>query len=207
MLELLTGAGLATAAGLNAYVPLLAIGLASRFTELVQLPPAWAWLENEWVLVVFAVLLVVELVADKVPAVDSVNDWIQTLVRPTAGGIVFGSGAASETASVTDPEAFVASGQWVPIAIGALLALAVHVGKALLRPVANAATLGIAAPVLSTVEDAGSVLMTAFAILAPVLVVLGLAGLATAFGLVLRRRRRARERRRAGRALAGGSGV
>ena len=38
--ELLTGFGLATAAGLNAYIPLLALGLLARFTDLVTLPHA-----------------------------------------------------------------------------------------------------------------------------------------------------------------------
>ena len=78
MLELLTGTGLAVAAGLNAYVPLLIIGLAARFFDFVQLPPAWNWLSNEWVLLIIAVLLVIEIVADKIPVVDSINDWLQT---------------------------------------------------------------------------------------------------------------------------------
>ena len=98
--ELLTGFGLATAAGLNAYIPLLALGLLSRFTDLVTLPHGWAWLENGWVMTIVAVLLVVEIVADKIPALDSINDAIQTFVRPTAGGIVFGSGTAAQTSAV-----------------------------------------------------------------------------------------------------------
>ena len=97
-MELLTGLGLATAAGLNAYIPLLALGLLSRFTDLITLPHGWAWLENGWVMTIVAVLLVIEIVADKIPALDSVNDTIQTFVRPTAGGIVFGSGTAAQTA-------------------------------------------------------------------------------------------------------------
>jgi hypothetical protein len=44
------------------------------------------------VIAIAAILLMVEIVADKVPALDSVNDVVQTFVRPTAGGIVFGSG-------------------------------------------------------------------------------------------------------------------
>jgi hypothetical protein len=68
--ELLTGFGLATAAGLNAYIPLLALGLLSRFTDLVTLPHGWAWLENGWVMTIVGALLVVEIVADKIPALD-----------------------------------------------------------------------------------------------------------------------------------------
>lgn len=45
-MELLTGLGLASAAGLNAYIPLLAMGLLARFTNLVNLPHGWVWLEN-----------------------------------------------------------------------------------------------------------------------------------------------------------------
>jgi hypothetical protein len=195
MLELLTGAGLAAAAGLNAYIPLLILGLASRFLDWVQLPPMWAWLENEWVLGIVGVLLVIEIVADKIPAIDTVNDWLQTVVRPTAGGIVFGTGATSETAAVTDPAGFFASNQWVPILIGVLLALAVHVGKLVARPAANAATFGLAAPVLSSIEDVASTILTFLALLAPVFVALGLAALVAAGVAAVRRfRRRRRER-------------
>ena len=152
-MELLTGFGLATAAGLNAYIPLLALGLLSRFTDLVTLPHGWTWLENGWVMAIVAVLLVVEIVADKVPALDSINDAIQTFVRPTAGGIVFGSGTAAQTNAVADPGAFAQSGQWIPVAIGVVVALVVSLTKSAVRPAANVATAGMAAPVLSTVED------------------------------------------------------
>ena len=197
MLEFLTGTGLAAAAGLNAYIPMLVLGLSSRLFDVVNLPAAWAWLENEWVLGILAVLLLLEIVADKIPAVDTINDWIQTIVRPAAGGIVFGSGTAAETAVVTDPAEFFASNQWGPVVIGIVLALTVHAGKMAARPIANAATAGAAAPVLSTVEDLSSLLLSAVAIVIPVLVVAGLASLVV--GLVLLRRRM---RRRAARRTA-----
>ncbi len=192
MLEFLTGTGLAAAAGLNAYVPLLALGLADRFLGIVELPAGWHWLANEWVLVILAVLLVIEVVADKIPVVDSVNDWLQSVVRPAAGGIVFGSGAAAETVAVTDPVAFFGSEQWIPIAIGAALALSVHVIKALSRPAVNSVTAGAAAPVVSAVEDVVSVTLTVLAILAPVLVIAAVvAGVAAVIAALraLRRRR------------------
>lgn len=173
-MELLTGFGLATAAGLNAYIPLLALGLLSRFTHLVSLPAGWSWLENGWVMAIVAVLLIIEVVADKIPALDSVNDTIQTFVRPTAGGIVFGSGTASQTAAVTDPGAFAQSGQWIPVVIGAVTALVVSLTKSTVRPAANVATAGVAAPVLSTVEDVTSVGLVFVAILLPILVLVAL---------------------------------
>jgi hypothetical protein len=170
VVEILTGFGLATAAGLNAYIPLLALGLLGRFTHLVTLPHGWTWLENGWVMAIVAVLLIVEVVADKIPALDSVNDTIQTFVRPTAGGIVFGSGTAAQTAAVTDPGSFATSGQWIPIAIGVVTALVVSLTKTAVRPAANVATAGFAAPVLSTAEDVASIGLVFAAILLPVLV-------------------------------------
>lgn len=194
MLELLTGSGLAAAAGMNAYVPLLAVGVANRFfPQALSLPEGWAWLSNAWVLGIIAVLLLVEVVADKVPAVDSVNDVLQTLVRPTAGGLAFGSSSTASTAAVTDPAAFFASNQWVPIVVGAVIALAVHAGKTALRPAANAASAGIAAPVLSTIEDVSAVSMSLLAIVAPLLVLVGLALLGLLGWSLWRRARKRRD--------------
>ena len=189
-MELLTGLGLATAAGLNAYIPLLALGLLSRFTDLITLPHGWVWLENGWVITIVAALLVIEIVADKVPALDSINDTVQTFVRPTAGGIVFGSGTAAQTPAVTDPGAFAQSGQWIPIVVGVLVALVVSLTKSTVRPAANVATAGMAAPVLSTIEDGISVALVFVAILIPVVVLAVIALLVWGFVKLLRRRRR-----------------
>lgn len=189
----MTGFGLATAAGLNAYIPMLLMGLLARFTSLVSLPHGWTWLENGWVMGIVAVLLAVEIVADKIPALDSINDTVQTFVRPTSGGIVFGSGTAAQTAAVSDPAEFARTGQWVPVAIGVVTALVVHLTKTAVRPAANAATAGIAAPVLSTIEDFTSVSLSFIAILIPALVLVVMIALAwSAFWLLRRRRRRKR---------------
>jgi len=187
VLELLAGTGLAAAAGLNAYIPLLLLGLAGRFLDVVTLPAGWAWLENEWVLGILGVLLIIEMVADKIPAVDTVNDWIQTIVRPSSGGIVFGTGATSETAAVTDPASFFESNQWVPIVVGVVIALAVHLMKAGARPALNALTFGLAAPVASVAEDISSVVLSILALLAPVLVILALGALIVGFVVLFRR--------------------
>ena len=196
MLEALTGTGLAASAGLNAYIPLLVMGLLARFTDAIDLPNGWQWLSNGWVLGILAVLLAIEVVADKVPVLDHVNDVVQTVVRPTAGGIVFGAGSSSQTATVTDPGSFFGSHQWVPIAAGVLIAFGVHGVKAASRPVINATTAGFGAPVASTAEDVGSIVMSLLAILLPILVLLGLVLLVSSAVWVIRRRRlRKRERR------------
>ncbi|GGM19407.1 DUF4126 domain-containing protein [Micromonospora yangpuensis] len=196
MLEVLTGSGLAASAGLNAYIPLLVMGLLARYTDVIQLPNGWQWLGNGWVVAILVVLLVVEFVADKVPVVDHVNDVVQTVVRPTAGGLAFGAGAGSETVTVADPESFFAGNEWVPVVVGVLIALGVHLLKSAARPLINATTAGVGAPVASTAEDATSVLVSLVAILLPVLVLLFLVGLVFfAFWFVRRRAVRRRERR------------
>lgn len=198
VLEALTGSGLAASAGLNAYIPLLTMGLLARYTDVIELPSGWQWLSNGWIVVILALLLAVELVADKVPVVDHINDIVQTVVRPTAGGLAFGAGSASETVTVSDPGSFFGSHQWVPVAAGVVIALSVHGVKAVARPVVNATTAGIGAPIASTAEDISSVVLSLLAILMPVLVVLGL-GLLIAFAVWVKRRRdrRRRERRAA----------
>ncbi len=199
MLEVLTGSGLAASAGLNAYIPLLVMGLLARYTDLIELPVGWQWLGNGWVIAILTVLLAVEFVADKVPVVDHVNDVVQTVIRPTAGGLAFGAGASSETVTVSDPGQFFSSSQWVPVAIGVLIALGVHGIKAAARPVINATTAGFGAPVASTAEDVTSVFVSLIAILLPVLVLGFLLGLVF-FVVWLFRRRRARKARNTNRA-------
>ncbi|MEU4480948.1 DUF4126 domain-containing protein [Micromonospora sp. NPDC023966] len=200
MLEVLTGSGLAASAGLNAYIPLVLMGLLARYTDLMKLPSGWQWLGNGWVLLILAVLLAVEVVADKVPVVDHVNDVVQTVVRPTAGGLAFGAGSSSETVTVSDPDTFFSSHQWVPVVVGVLIALGVHLLKSAARPVINATTAGFGAPVASTAEDATSAVMSVVAILLPVLVLAFLLGFVAFLFWFLRRRRWRRRERRAARA-------
>ena len=194
MLEILTGTGLAAAAGLNAYIPLLLMGIAGRI-DWIQLPNGWLWLENEWVMVILGVLFIIEIIADKVPAVDSVNDWIQTAVRPASGGIVFAGGIGTSTVAVDDPGNFFSSGAWIPVVIGIALALLMSLAKSAVRPVANIATGGAAAPALSTADDGASVVLVVLAIVAPVLVMLALGLVILCFVLLLRRMRRKRRER------------
>ncbi|SCE95613.1 protein of unknown function [Micromonospora coriariae] len=200
MLEVLTGTGLAASAGLNAYIPLLTLGLLARYTDLIDLPSGWTWLGNGWVVAILALLLAVEMVADKVPVVDHVNDVVQTVVRPTAGGLAFGAGSSSETVTVTDPGSFFSSHQWVPVVTGVLLAFGVHLLKSAARPVVNATTAGFGAPVASTAEDATSVVVSLVAIILPVLVLAFLLGLVAFVYWFLRRRSERRREREAARA-------
>ena len=198
-MELLTGMGLSASAGLNAYIPLLALGLLARYTDTITLPSNWAWLEHPWVLGILGVLLVVELVADKIPVVDHVNDVLQTFVRPTSGGLAFGAASSSETVTVANPEQLFENNQWVPIVIGMVVSFCIHAMKAAIRPVINAMTAGFGAPIVSTAEDITSVAMALVAILLPVLVIVLFIGMIAFFWWALRRRRLRRQAKLAAR--------
>lgn len=189
MLAALTGLGLSTAAGLNAYIPLLVVGLLANFTDQVRLPQEFAWLSNGWVLGIIGVLLLAEFVLDKVPVVDSVNDMIQTVVRPASGGVVF---SATEAAARLDGSTWMTHNPWLSWVLGIAIALAVHTVKATTRPVVNATTAGVGAPVVSTVEDAGALGISLVAIFLPVLVIVVVAGLALFAWWATRRIRRRR---------------
>jgi hypothetical protein len=199
VLEALTGLGLATSAGLNAYIPLLAVGLLARYTDVINLPAGWDWLQNGWVLGILGVLLAVEFVADKIPVVDHVNDVLQTFVRPTAGGLAFGAASSSQTVTVSNPNDFFSHNQWVPVVAGILISLTVHGFKAAARPVINTTTAGFGAPVASTLEDITSAVMSVVAILLPALVLIFIVGLGVFFWWAIRRRRRRKEQKRAAR--------
>jgi Domain of unknown function (DUF4126) len=190
MLASLTGLGLSAAAGLNAYIPLLLVGLLSRFTGAITLPEPYRWIQSGWALGVMTLLLLAEVVLDKVAVVDHVNDLVQTLVRPTVGGVVFAATTAAEQA---DASSWMQRHQWLGFLLGVLVAGIVHVSKATARPLVNVSTVGVGTPVVSAAEDAASLGMSLVAVFLPVLVVVVLLLVALAgFALVRRARRRRR---------------
>lgn len=179
-LSLSTAFGLSTSAGLNAYIPLLVVAVLSRFTSLITLNEPYDALSSWWVIGVLTVLLIVEILVDKIPAVDTANDIIQTFIRPTAGAILFA--ANTNTVGIHPVLAAVC---------GVILAGSVHVVKAGGRPVVAATTVGVGNPVVSTIEDAISLVMSVLAIIAPYLV-LALIVIATGLFAWWYTRRRAR---------------
>lgn len=193
MLAALTGAGLSAAAGLNAYIPFLLVALIARFTDVLTLPPEFAWISSWPAIVVASVLLVSEVVLDKVALVDHVNDAVGTFVRPATGGLIF---AATSAASQYEAHSqFMAQNPWVGVLLGIVTAGIVHTGKTVTRPVVNTTTAGLGTPVVSAAEDGTALALSLVAIFVPVLVVVGLAGLVLA-GVLLRRQVRARRRAR-----------
>lgn len=180
-MDILTGITLAAPAGVNAYIPLLAVALAERFGW-VQLREPFDLLGEWWFIALVGVLLAVELVADKVPAVDHVNDAVQTIVRPAAGGLL--AVAASGEGRVVP---------WLLLIAGVVIAGGVHAVKASARPVINTLSGGVGAPVVSTAEDIGAAGVSVMALVAPLVTfVMVVAGVAMAvWGIVRWRRRRA----------------
>lgn len=188
MIEFIIGSSLAASAGLNAWMPLFLLGLADRLIPAMELPAGWSWLSGDVSLWVLGGLLVLEIVADKIPALDSINDIVQSILRPAAGGIAFGAGSSAQTVAVTDPASFFTDNAWVPIVTGIVIALIVHVVKATGRVAANAVTGGLAAPVLSTAEDGASFALAAAAILVPLIALALLIGFIVTAILLVRRR-------------------
>ncbi|UCC77461.1 MAG: DUF4126 domain-containing protein, partial [Anaerolineales bacterium] len=122
--NIFTSFGLSASAGLNAYLPLLIVALVARFTDLIRLNTPFDALTHGWVISLLAVLTLVEVLVDKIPAVDTINDIIQSVVRPAAGAILF---AASSNA-IADIHPVLA------MICGILVAGTVHAAKATARP-------------------------------------------------------------------------
>jgi hypothetical protein len=169
MLAALTGAGLSAAAGLNAYIPFLLVALIARFTDVINLPHQYAWIESWWAIGIAAVLLLSELVLDKIALVDHLNDAVGTFVRPATGGLIFAATTAAE--DFEQGSTFMADNPWVGVLLGIITAGIVHTGKAVSRPVVNTTTGGLGTPVVSAAEDGMAITLSLVAIFLPVLVV------------------------------------
>ena len=161
-LGIFTSFGLSTSAGLNAYLPLLIVSLVARFTNLIDLNEPFDALKSWWVIGLLVVLTTIEILADKIPIIDSIQDVVQTIFRPAAGAILF----AANANAIADVHPVLA------MICGLIVAGTVHVVKTTARPMVTATTGGTANPVLSTVEDVVSALTAFLAILLPTLIAL-----------------------------------
>ena len=184
LIGLLLGIGLAASTGLNTFVPLLLLSAAARFHIAgIALGEKFEWLSSDLAIGVLIVASIVEIVADKIPAVDHFLDSVGTFVRPVAGAV-----AAASVLTDVDPAVAARRG----IAVGAPASLGLHTLKAGTRLTSSAATLGCANPVLSLIEDVASLSLSLLSIFVPlaVPVALLLGGLARWW--VVRRVRRPR---------------
>jgi hypothetical protein len=173
---------LAACAGLRAWLPLLCAGMLARLGFL-ELGAAFEFLASDRALVLFAVATLIEIAADKVPALDHALDALSTVLRPAAGSLL----AASVMWQVTDPLVAAALGA----AVGVPSSLVPHAAKSALRGVSSALTAGLGNPVLSLLEDVLAIALFVLAVLAPLLVAALLALLAVVVVRRVRRRTRA----------------
>lgn len=168
--------GVSAAAGLNAYVPLLLLGLLSRYTDLVSLSAPWDRLEEPWVLAAIAAVGLVDFVGDKIPAIDHALHAVGTVIAPVAGGA-----AALAAAGPLDVDPGVAG------LLGVTAALATHAGRSAARPASTVVTGGAGNPVLSLAEDVTSGALTILAFVAPGIALLLLIAIAAAIVWAVRR--------------------
>jgi hypothetical protein len=164
-MELLTGIfsafGLSASAGLNAYIPLLVVALITRYTDWFTLNKPWDVLGNGWVIGLLVVLSTIEFFADKIPAVNHINDVIQTLIRPVAGAIVFA--ASAKVVTNIHPV--------LSLACGLFVAGSVHAVKsAAVRPAVTATTAGAGNIPVSIAEDLVATIVSIMAAVVPVLI-------------------------------------
>ena len=162
LLGIFSAFGLSASAGLNAYIPLLVVGaIGHYFPETLNLAAPFDLLANPWILVLLGVLVIIEMVADKVPAVNHINDIIQTVIRPVAGAIAF----AASANVITDINPVLA------LACGLLVAGSVHTVKAAaVRPAVTAVSGGTANIPVSIAEDIVSLITSILAIILPIIV-------------------------------------
>jgi hypothetical protein len=182
LLNIFSAFGLSASAGLNAYLPLLIVALVSRYTDMLPLNKPWDVISDGRIIAVLVFLLAVEILVDKIPAVDSINDAIQTVGRPTAGAILF----AANSGVVGDIHPVLAC------IAGLLVAGTVHTAKSVARPAVTATTGGTGNWAVSIAEDVLSFVGTIMAILLPTLMAILVLMFLTLFSFwYIRRRSRA----------------
>lgn len=182
VLGLLLGLGLSASTGLNTFLPLLLLSAAARFHIAgIELGTKFEWLTSDAAMIALIVACIIEIIGDKVPALDHFLDTVGTFLRPMAGALV----SASVLTGV-DPKVAAILG----IVIGAPTSLGLHTLKAGTRVASTATTFGCANPIISLIEDVISFSLSIVAIFAPLVVPVALAILVFALWRLMKRIRR-----------------
>lgn len=141
--ELMMGVSLAACVGLRAWMPMLMVGLLAR-AGYVGLNPHFAFLERTDLLIIFGMATLLEMLGDKVIAVDHFLDAVGTVIRPAAATVL-----ASAMLTKTDPGMAVILG----LIVGGGTALTVHGAKAALRTKVSVLAPGHGNAAVSVGED------------------------------------------------------
>jgi hypothetical protein len=192
------GVGLASVAGVRAFLPL---ALAAAFLSFQVNPPNLLipFTSNGvlfWALLALAVL---ECALDKLAALDRPLNWLMVPVRAVAGAVLFAVVIVFYDPFVYDPlqgglqmwklsEAMPVLAPW--LVVGAIVAGAVAVTKVLLRPSAKGSSAGVSTAFLSFFEDAVGLVGGALALAVPYFPLVFVAFLLYFFYRVRRRRGR-----------------
>jgi hypothetical protein len=190
------GLVLAACAGLRAFLPLLALGVAAR-AGVIHLAPELSWLASTPSLVVLGSALVFEVAADKVPMLDHILDAVGVVVRPLAGGLAavipFLSAGPDGSMFTTLTQEGGAAAPWLAAGAGAMtggtVTALVHLARAGLRVASSAMTGGLANPVLSLLEDGLGLTTAAVALVLPLLALAAVVAAGLAVTVWLRRLR------------------
>ena len=148
---------LTTSAGLRGVLTLAVASLAVHMGYLHP-PEAFAWLGSTAVTVALAAVALVDFAGDKVPAVDHALHAANVVVKPVCAAILVGGTLHPHSS----PELIAL------MALGVFNALGVHAASATIRGTSTVTTAGVANPVVSIAEDAGSIGMLVIAFAAPV---------------------------------------
>ncbi len=140
---ILMGFSLAAACGLRAFLPLFVIALGAK-AGMITVAPGFEWMMSYTSLICFGLAAVLEILGDKIPAVDHALDSAGVIVRPVAGAL-----AATSLIKGMDPLVATVIG----IITGAGIAGLVQTLKAGLRLFSTAVTGGVANTALSAAED------------------------------------------------------
>jgi hypothetical protein len=164
---LLASLGLSLSAGVRAYLPVLALGIASHLPSIggfkVTLLPSFTWIGEPLFLGLLVLLTIYEISADKIPVVDHLNDTVHTIIRPLSGALIF----TCTNNPLTDNGTV---GMIAAAIIGGTIAGTTHVAKAgVVRPASTVTTAGLANPIISIAEDILVVFTTVISLLIPVL--------------------------------------
>ena len=134
------GVGLASVAGVRAFVPLALFSLFVRLGYIAE--PDILGLQIGWnVVLALSALAVVELTLDKVQALDPAFGYVMIPIRMVAGAVLFA--AVYESGALFDA---------VAVAGGAIAGLVAGL-KVILRPASMSSSAGVSTAFLSAMED------------------------------------------------------
>ena len=100
--------GLAWASGINLYATLAILGILGVGGQ-VNLPPGLELLQHPGIIIIAVIFYVIEFIADKIPAVDSIWDGIHTFIRIPAGAMI-AAGMLDDVSTEAQIMAFLAGG-------------------------------------------------------------------------------------------------